>query len=296
MPGAAAAPISMLGGLSAIADRYDGYILDLWGVLHDGLRPYPGVVDTLRELKRRRKRTIVLSNGPRRAASLVRRIREIGITPDLYDELHSSGEETWRLLRERSAPAIAALGRRVFLLVPERDRDLLVGLDLETVEKPAAADFLLATGLGAAAETVADYERVLAAGAAHGRPMLCANPDLEVVRAGVREYCAGALAAHYEALGGLVLYVGKPHPAVYQTCLAQLASVARSRILAVGDSLRTDVAGAAGVGVDALLVLGGIHAEELAGGADSRADPAKLAAACGKAGLWPTYAIPAFTW
>lgn len=286
----------MLGGLSAVADRYDGFILDLWGVLHDGVRPYPGVVNTLQQLKRRRKRTIILSNGPRRAASLARRTAEIGITADLYDELHSSGEETWRLLRERPEPAIPALGRRVFLIAPERDRDLLDGLDLEAVKSPGAADFLLATGLAHAAETVADYEQVLVTGAAHGRPMLCANPDLEVVRAGVREFCAGALAARYEALGGSVLYVGKPHPAVYRTCLSHLGSVARSRILAVGDSLRTDVAGATGVGVDSLLVLGGIHAEELADAAGSRPDSARLATACAKAGQWPTYAVPAFTW
>ena len=286
----------MLGGLSAVADRYDGFILDLWGVLHDGVRPYPGVIDTLRQLRRRGKRALILSNGPRRAASLARRTGEVGITADLYDDLHSSGEETWRLLRERPDPAAAALGRRVFPIMPERDRDLLAGLDLEVVASPAAASFLLATGLAHAAETVADYEQALSAGAAHGRPMLCANPDLEVVRGGVRELCAGALAARYEALGGSVHYVGKPHPAVYRTCLAHLDAVARSRILAVGDSLRTDVAGAAGVGVDSLLVLGGIHAEELAGAADSHPDPAKLAAACAKAGQWPTYAVLAFTW
>ena len=296
MHGAAATSIPMLGGLSAVADRYDGFILDLWGVLHDGVRPYPDAVNTLQQLKRQGKRAIILSNGPRRAASLVRRTGEIGITPDLYEALHSSGEETWRLLRERRDPAIAALGNRVFPLMPERDRDLLDGLDLATAESPAAADFLLATGLANAAETVADYELALAAGAANGRPLLCANPDLEVVRGGVREYCAGALAARYEALGGPVLYVGKPHPAVYRTCLAQLGSVARSRILAVGDSLRTDVAGAVGIGVDSLLVLGGIHAEELAGTTGSRPDPANLAAACTKAGQWPTYAVPVFTW
>src|SRR6185295_10317671 len=292
MHGAAATSIPMLGGISAVADRYDGFILDLWGVLHDGVRPYPDAVDTLRQLKRQGKRAIILSNGPRRAAALVRRTGEIGITPDLYEVLHSSGEETWRLLRERPDPESVALGRRVFPLMAERDRDLLDGLDLETAARPAAAEFLLATGLASAAETVADYEPALAAGAAHGRPMLCANPDLEVVRAGVREYCAGALAARYEALGGPVLYVGKPHPAVYRTCLAHLGSIAGSRILAVGDSLRTDVAGAAGVGIDSLFVLGGIHAEELAGAPD----PAKLTAACAKAGQWPTYAVPAFAW
>src|SRR5574341_1590723 len=295
MSGAAAAPIPMLGGLSAVADRYDGFILDLWGVLHDGVRPYPGVVDTLQQLKRRGKRAMILSNGPRRAASLASRTGEIGITSDLYDDLHSSGEETWRLLKERPGPADVALGRRVFPIVPERDRDLLAGLDLEVVASPAAASFLLVTGRAHAAETVADYEQALSAGATHGRPMLCANPDLEVVRGGVRELCAGALAARYDALGGSVRYVGKPHPAVYRTCLARLGSAARSRILAVGDPLRTDVAGAAGVGVDSLLVLGGIHAEELAGAAESHPDPAKLAAACAKAGQWPTYAVPAFT-
>jgi len=286
----------MLDDLSAVVDRYDGFILDLWGVLHDGVRPYPGVVDTLRQLRRRGKRTVILSNGPRRAAALIRRTAEIGITADLYDDLHSSGEEVWRLLRERPDPAYAALGRRAFVIGPERDRDLLNGLDLEAAASPIVASFLLATGLAHAAETVADYEQVLAAGAAHGRPMVCANPDLEVIREGVRELCAGALAARYEVLGGVVRYVGKPHPAVYHTCLARLGAVARSRILAVGDSLRTDVAGAAGVGVDSLLVLGGIHAEELAAGADSRPDPARLAAACARAGQWPTYAVPAFAW
>jgi len=286
----------MLDGLAAVSDRYDGLILDLWGVLHDGVRPYSGAVDTLRQLKRRGRRTIVLSNGPRRAAALIGRTAEIGITPDLYDELYSSGEETWRLLRERSDPAIAALGRRVYPIAPERDRGLFDGLALEIVNEPAAADFLLVTGLADAAETVADYEAMLATGAAFGRPMLCANPDLEVVRGGVREFCAGALAARYQALGGSVIYVGKPYPAVYRTCLAHFGAIDRSRILAVGDSLRTDVAGAAGVGIDTLLVLGGIHAEELAGASGPHADPRKLAAACAAASQWPTYAIPAFTW
>src|SRR5262249_57383983 len=98
------------------------------------------------------------------------------------------------------------------------------------------------------------------------------------------------------ALGGPVFYVGKPHPAVYRACLARLGSVDRARVLAAGDSLRTDVAGAAGVGIDSLLVLGGIHAEEVAGAADPRPHPAQLAAACAKAGQWPTYAVPAFIW
>ncbi len=286
--------IPLVGGLAAIAGGYDGFILDLWGVLHDGVRPYPGAVDALRELKRRRKRVVVLSNAPRRAAAVARRAGEIGIAAELYDSLHSSGEETWRLLKERSHPVVGRLGRRVFLLVPKHDRSLLDGLDLASVRTPAEAAFVLVTGLTDAGETVADYEQPLAAAAALRRPMVCANPDLEVIRDRVREPCAGALARRYEALGGPVHYVGKPYPAVYRRCLAQLG-MAPSRILAVGDSLRTDVAGAGGVGIDSLLVTGGIHVDEL-GGDDLGPDPAKLAAACASAGLRPTYAMPRFAW
>jgi HAD superfamily hydrolase (TIGR01459 family) len=288
-------PIPILAGLSAVADRYDGFILDLWGVLHDGVRPYPGATGTLRQLKARRKRLVILSNGPRRAADVVHRTREIGIDDDLYDALHSSGEETWRALKERSDPIYAALGRRVFLLVPERDRGLLDGLDLDPVARPGAADFLLATGLASDRETVEDYDEVLMAGARLGRPMVCANPDLEVVRGGVRELCAGALAARYRALGGTVHYNGKPHPAVYRTCFARLDGIPHARTLAVGDSLRTDVAGAGNVGIDSLFVTGGIHAEELAA-ADGQPASARLAKACAAAGQHPTYAIPAFHW
>lgn len=291
-----APPISVLDGLSAIADQYDGFILDLWGVLHDGVRPYPGVVDALGRLKRSGKRLIVLSNAPRRAAPVARRMQEIGIGADLYDRLHSSGEETWKLLRERTDPTFARFGRRCLPLMPERDRGLIEGLDLELVPVPAAAEFVLVSGLKDAGETVADYEAPLSAAARLGLPMLCANPDLEVIRDGVRELCAGALALRYEELGGHVHYVGKPHAAVYRRCFAYLAGIPASRTLAVGDSLRTDVAGARSVGIDSLLVTGGIHAAELAGAGGPHPDPAKLAAVCAQAGLRPRYAIPGFVW
>lgn len=288
--------IPMLDRLSAVVDRYDGFILDLWGVLHDGVRPYPGAVDALRQLKRRAKRVAILSNGPRRATEVAQRTGEIGIGAEFYDVLHSSGEETWRLLKERHDPAFAALGRKVYPVMPGRDRNLIDGLDLVTAPTPADAEFILVTGLNDAGGTVAGYEPLLAAGAALGRPMVCANPDLEVVRDGVRELCAGALALRYEALGGLVHYVGKPHPAVYRRCLAAFAGIASSRLLAVGDSLRTDIAGARGVGIDSLLVTGGIHATELAGAGNPDPDPVRLAAASAKAGERPTYAIQGFAW
>lgn len=288
--------IPILTGVAALVGRYDGFILDLWGVLHDGVRPYPGVVESLRRLKGAGKRIVILSNGPRRASAVAQRTDEIGIPADLYDGLHSSGEETWRMLRDRSDPRYAALGSRAFPLMPERDRGLLDGLGLKLAASPDAAEFLLVTGLIGRSDTVAAYESVLAEGARLGRPMVCANPDLEVVHDGVRELCAGALAARYEELGGAVLYNGKPHPAVYRTCLALLSGLEPNRIIGVGDSLRTDIAGAAAMGLDSLLVTGGIHAAELAGAGGGHPDPARLTAACVRAGHRPTCAVPSFVW
>ncbi len=296
MAASSTSPVPVAAGLSSLAARYDGFILDLWGVLHDGVRPYPGAIDALRCLKAAGKRTVILSNGPRRAAAVARRTAEIGIGPDLYDGLHSSGEETWQSLAAFSDPIYADMVRRAFLIVPESDRGLLDGLDLAITEDLGDAGFILVTGLAAASETLADYEAVLAAGARRRRPMICANPDLEVVRGGIRELCAGALALRYEALGGPVHYHGKPHPSVYRRCFALLADIEPRRILAVGDSLRTDIAGARGAGIDSLLISGGIHAEELGDAAGRHPDPQKLAAACARTGQRPTFAAPSFVW
>jgi HAD superfamily hydrolase (TIGR01459 family) len=295
MPDTAPAPIPLLAGLSHIADRYDGYIVDLWGVMHDGARTYPGACETLRALKARGSRVVMLSNAPRRATAAAARSAQVGVTADLYDHLMSSGEEAWQALRDRSDPWYAALGRRVLLFAAVHDRPFLGGLGLAEATGVEDADFLLVTG-AASGETVADYEARLAAAAAAGVPMICANPDLEVIHDGRREICAGALAARYAALGGTVRYHGKPHASVYHTCFGLLGLADRRRILAVGDSLKTDVTGANGVGIDSLLVTGGIHAEELGAAAGEHPDPGVLAAVCARAGQRPTAAIPHLVW
>lgn len=295
MPDDLLPPVPVLSGLREIADDYDGCIVDLWGVMHDGRRPYPGACETLRTLKSRGKRIVMLSNAPRRAAAAMERSARVGVTADLYDHLMSSGEETWLALKQRSDPWYAALGRRVLLFAAEYDRPFLAGLDLVEAEGPADADFLLVTG-AASGETVADYETRLAAAAEAGIPLICANPDLEVIHAGRREICAGALALRYEELGGTVRYHGKPHASVYLTCFDLLGLHDRRRILAIGDSLRTDVAGAQGVGIDSLLVTGGIHAEELGAAAGEQPDPVALARICARAGERPVAAIPHLVW
>ena len=293
---AAPAAIPVEPGLASLAERYDGFILDLWGVLHDGVRPYPGALECMRQLKRRGKRVLILSNAPRRADEVARRSARIGITPDLYDHLLSSGEETWRSLSTRPDAWYAALGSRAFLLTAARDRGMLEGLDLVVAAEVAAADFIFCTGVEGPRDRVADFEPALAAGAAAGLPMVCANPDFEVVRGGVREICAGALALRFETLGGVVRYHGKPHPSIYRTCFDLLGVAERRRILAIGDSLRTDIAGAAAAGIDSLLITGGIHAEELGAAAGRTPDPTTLAAVCARAGQRPTAAAGALVW
>jgi HAD superfamily hydrolase (TIGR01459 family) len=275
-----------LTGFAPLAARYDGFIIDLWGVVHDGVRAYPGAVDTLTRLRDAGKKAILLSNAPRRADAVQQAMRHMGIADDLYSGIMTSGEATHLMLRDRSDPWYAALGRRVFHLGPARDRGVLEGLDLVPVDRLDEAEFLLNTGpddLGNQTE-VAEFEQVLQEARRHGLKMICANPDLEVIRGGQRVICAGALAKRYEELGGEVRALGKPDPAIYGPVLDQLALPA-GRVLAVGDGLRTDIAGAKAAEIDACWVLGGIHHHE--------PDPAATAAGHG---LAPVACIPAFVW
>ncbi len=280
-----------LPGFAALCPRYDGFILDLWGVLHDGVTAYPGAVDCLARLAAAGKRLALLSNAPRRAAAARAAMRAMGI-PDAYTaNLLTSGEAVHLALRDRTDPWFAALGRRVFHLGPVRDRNVIAGLDLDLVPTPAAASFVLNTGPDdeRGPSRLAPFEPVLRDCIHAHLPMICANPDLEVIRGGVRVICAGLLAQRYADLGGEVRSLGKPDPAIYAPVLAMLATPA-ARTLGVGDSLRTDIAGAARAGLDAAWVLGGIHAEALAG------DPARVEAAVRGAGLAPVAALPRFAW
>ncbi|HET7594612.1 MAG TPA: TIGR01459 family HAD-type hydrolase [Stellaceae bacterium] len=287
----------LLAGLREIAPAYDGFILDLWGVLHDGSKPFPGVLDALTQLKRAGKRLAVLSNAPRRAALVASRMTEIGIPPALHDHVHSSGEEAWQHLKRRDDSFYAALGRRCYHLGPTRDENMLEGIDIEQVADVAAAEFILNTGPALGwEETVADYETLLQAARARDMPMVCANPDLVVIHEGRPAICAGALAQRYETLGGRVRWHGKPYSSVYETCFAWLGITDRRRILAVGDSLRTDIAGAAAAGIDSVLVTGGIHSEEFGVAPGELPDRARLEAALAASGHYPTAAIAHFLW
>ena len=292
--------IDILPGIAAIAEAYDGFVLDLWGVIHDGHKPYPDAVDCLARLHDARqgtgKRIVMLSNAPRRAAGVIEAMVGMGIDRGLYDDVVTSGELTWQALKSRADPWHAALGRRFLHIGPARDHGLFEGLDLERVGKAEDADFIVNTGPWRDEEQLEDYVPLLHACAKLSLPMICANPDLEVIRGGARIICAGTLAAYYESLGGMVRYHGKPYPEAYDACLATMGLSDRARIVAVGDSLITDIKGANAAGIDTLLVTSGIHAEELGLAYGDHPDPVRLEQACARHGVCPKAAIPAFRW
>jgi len=253
----------LLSGLADIADRYDGFILDLWGCIHDGVAPFKHVPDALRRVSALGKRRLVLSNAPRRANAVIASMRRLGVPDDVYDAVLSSGEAAWQALKRRDDPWHAALGNRCLLIGPERDYGMLDGNGLTKVAKPEDATFVLVTGPNEDDQDVAAHEAQLAACLARNLPMLCANPDLVVMRGPQLLICAGALAERYLELGGSVRHHGKPHAAIYERALPLLGVADKRRVLAVGDSMRTDVAGAIAAGIDVAFIPGGIHAEAL---------------------------------
>ncbi len=283
-------------GLSALADRYSGFLLDLWGTVHDGIEPLPGAVECLKQLRRRDKKVLLLSNAPRRSRPVIERMTEMGVARDLYDDLLTSGEAACQALRARRDPWHARLGRRCFLLGPRTDDSVLEGVAVKRVSDLADADFIVAVGSYRRRDTVADYESLLDDAATRRLPMICANPDLEVLRGTMRELCAGAIAARYEEKGGPVYYHGKPHAPIYDASLEWLGIADKRRVLAVGDALRTDVAGALAYGMDAVLVTGGVHAAALGIAEYADPEPTKLGALYAAAGCRPTAAIAALKW
>ncbi len=280
-----------LDSLAPLAEDHDGFIVDLWGVIHDGLAPYQGAAECLGHLRRAGKRVVLLSNAPRRTERVRKALRAMGLSDSLYDDVLTSGEATRDALLARTDPWIAALGRRVLHLGPAKDRNLIEGLDLDRVASPEEADFILNTGPDddSGDSGPEPYLPLLRRGASLGLPMLCANPDLEIVRGGRRIICAGLLARFYEQYGGAVRAIGKPDAAIYDAVMPMLG-VPRARTLAIGDALATDIAGARAAGIASCWVLGGIHAEMIGH------DHALAEAEAASAGLAPIATVPSFRW
>ena len=287
--------VPVLHGLRDVVDNYEGYVLDLWGVVHDGVTVFPGVIDALERLHAAGKKLVFLSNAPRRAHVVAQQLDGFGITERLHDGVMSSGEATWRYLNTRPDDWSNSLGRACLRIGPGRDFEILEGLDLDPVESVAEADFILVTGPRDHMNSAEPYDAMLQEAHAARKRMICANPDREVIRGGVRQICAGAIAERYENLGGEVRWYGKPDPTIYDECFRLLDIADRSRILGIGDSLTTDIKGANAAGLDALLVARGIHADDLVDKTGA-IDGARIAACADETDVRLIGAVDAFVW
>jgi HAD-superfamily class IIA hydrolase, TIGR01459 len=286
--------VPLIHGLSQVAGDFDAFILDLWGVVHDGVEAYPGAAETFAAIRAAGRKTLLLSNAPRRADALIEQLARLGVARGQYDHVLSSGEAVHLELARRTDPFYAKLGRQFYHMGPERDENVFEGLDLTPVDI-GHADFILNTGPWDFNETVEDYVPRLERALARNLPMVCANPDLVVIRQGRPVVCAGALAVRYAEMGGVVSTRGKPDPAIYDVALEMLG-VPRGRVLAVGDALHTDIKGANASGIASVFVTQGIHAGELGIRPGAEPDPARLAEVVARHGETPMAAVATFRW
>lgn len=243
--------------LNDLADRFDAFLIDQYGVLRDETGIYPGAVTALAHLRARGKLAIILSNSGRSANDNQRRMAKAGIAPDLYDHIVTSGEVAFDLLRRDAA----ALYAGVFEIATGAPTDLPERLGLPRCPSAQGAGLILISGSETERVPWPTYRDWLAEPAALGIPAICTNPDLHKIGpAGTILPGAGALAELYEQLGGLVRRIGKPYPDIYDAALARLPGIARDRILCIGDSPAHDIAGARAIGLASCLVETGVGA------------------------------------
>ena len=283
----------MIAGLASIASRYDLILCDVWGVVHNGVAAFPEAVTALQRVRAQGATIILISNAPRPGAVIRKQLEALRVPSDAYDTIIASGDVTREELAKRP-------GVRLYHLGPERDHPNYEGLDVKLVPLEEA-ELVVCTGFfDDNNETPDDYREMLAHMRDRGLPMICANPDVVVERGDRLIWCAGALAERYAALGGEVVYAGKPYAPVYKSALALAAkirgsAVARERVLAIGDGARTDLLGAVTQGFDTLFVFGGIHAVEVL---DERGEPVteRLEHLFAEAGAWPAALIKRLAW
>jgi HAD superfamily hydrolase (TIGR01459 family) len=250
----------LASGLSAIADRYDVLLCDIWGVIHNGRESFPEAREALARFKADHGPVVLISNAPRPSGPIVEQLDGLAVTEAAFTEVVTSGDATRPLLSARAPGPFWKIG-------PERDRALYEGLGIEWVPFEQARYIGCAGPDDDEVETPEDYRERFVQAVALGQEMICANPDIVVQRGDKLIYCGGALAQLYEALGGRVVMAGKPHTPIYELAIDRAAArlgrpVDRTRVLCIGDGLGTDVRGANAQALDVLFIANGIHGKE----------------------------------
>jgi HAD superfamily hydrolase (TIGR01459 family) len=276
-----------------LARDYDVLLCDVWGVVHNGVAAFPAACNALMRFRAAGGAAILITNAPRSGEAVARILDRLGVPRAAYDAITSSGDVTRGVVGSRR-------GETLFHLGPQRDLSIFTGLEV-TFASLESADYVVCSGLfDDTTETPESYRDMLAAMRARSLFMVCANPDIVVERGDTLVYCAGALADAYAGLGGEVLYCGKPHAPIYDAALVTAAALRggrmpeRKRVLAIGDSVRTDLRGAQAFGLDYMFVTSGIHAGEY--GSRETPDLAALDAVFAAAGVTPKAVMRGLVW
>ena len=288
--------IPVIASIKDLGSRYAAWVVDIWGVMHNGHRAFAPAIEAIRSFREEGGIVVFLSNSPRPTPGVQEQLARLGVPATCYDATVTSGDLTRHELGKHRHP-------RVFHLGPERDLPIFAGLDMTLVPRDKA-ELVVCSGLfDDETETPQEYVGLLRELAARHLPMICANPDHLVERGHKLVYCAGALAAIYEKEGGSVVYAGKPYPPIYELAHETIAGIAgravsKGEILAVGDGVHTDIAGAGGFGIDAVFVASGLHAPTNSGGeaGQEALDRMHLAELFGQAKRRPLAAMRALVW
>ena len=281
------AAIPILSSIAELSPTFDAWIVDIWGVMHNGARAFDAAGEACRKFRAGGGIVILLSNAPRPFSAVVGQMSALGVDPAAYDGGVTSGDATRGLIE-------AWAGRSLLHIGPERDKGLFAGLDVKMVPAEEAQAIVCSGFYDDTKETPADYAALFDRLAARRLPMICANPDLVVERGDKLVYCAGALAAAYAEKGGEVVYAGKPYLPIYQRTFAAIDGIAgrpvpRERILAIGDGVDTDLLGAHRAGLRSVFIASAVH---LPDGLDERA----LAELFAPRPFRPIAALPALVW
>ncbi|MGI9477702.1 MAG: TIGR01459 family HAD-type hydrolase [Hyphomicrobiaceae bacterium] len=254
-----ASTIPIIDGMRELAESSDAWLVDVWGVMHNGVEAFNAAAEACIRFREAGGYVVLLTNAPRPGPAVVRQIARIGVPQAAFDAVLSSGDVTRGLVTEWRDKHIHHLG-------PDRDRGIFEGIDIKYATS-IEAEIVVVTGLfDDETETPDDYATTLKSLQRRNIAMLCANPDIRVERGDRIVYCAGALAEAYEKLGGDVVYAGKPHLPIYELALHMINDsrgevVPKGRVIAIGDGLKTDIAGAAAAGLRSVFVASGLHVE-----------------------------------
>ena len=249
-------------GISDISDSYNAFLVDQWGVLHNGEHVYDGVIDCLAEMQARKKEVIILSNSGKRAAQNRQILADLGIGPDLYNQIVTSGEITWEGLKNQDDGFFRKIGATCYLMSRGGDVSIIEGSGVTAVDSIDDADFLLISGSDMPEKNIVDnYEPMLRKAVRRRLKAICANPDTRGIIGNSFMQGPGLIARRYEDFGGVVHYIGKPHQPIYRHCikLLQDKQIYPGETVMIGDTMAHDIIGAASVGIDTCLVSHGIH-------------------------------------